>query len=187
MVETSQGRSHWLPRLTFALQLHRSSSGSLLNFVADPSAPFCSTTTLNSFNFLISSSSASNYFVTVWIRARQPVSFSFNSMCNSVHSSRRNASLRRQIGLSAQFVPPQFAWFCWPFPSVFKSCRGHQMLRCLPSPLTLFGDRIESIQQQFTTLYNSRIFHIPPCSWVSAPDFYILHVTYMYIHISQST
>ena len=59
---------------------------------------FCSTTTLNSFNFLISSSSASKYFVTIWIRARQPVSFSFNSMCNSVHSSRRNSSLRQQIG-----------------------------------------------------------------------------------------
>lgn len=39
MVETSQGHSHWLPRLTFASQLHRLLSGPLLTFVADPSAP----------------------------------------------------------------------------------------------------------------------------------------------------
>ena len=186
MVETYQGHSHWLPRLTFASQLHHLSSGSLLTFVADPSAPFCSTTTLNSFNFLISSSSASKYFVTVWIRVRQPVSFSFNSMCNSVHSSWRNASLRWQIGPLSSICTSSICSVSLAF-SFFPSCRGHQMLRCLPSPLTLFSDWIESIQQQFTTLHNNGIFHIPPCSRVSAPDFYILHVTYMYIHISQST
>ena len=50
------------------------------------------------------------------------------------------------------------------------------MLYCLHCPLTLFVNRIESVKQLFTTLFNTGIFHIPSCSWVSAPDFYILHM-----------
>ena len=97
VVETPSRTFTLAPVSDFCIAAAPLSSGSRLAFVAYPFAPICSTTNLSSFNFLISSSSASKYFVTIWIRLRRPVSFSFSSMYNSVHSSRRYVSLRRQI------------------------------------------------------------------------------------------